>query len=115
MNIRILFLPIIMFFSVQALSQDAVKYVGKIKSIYSHERDSQPYFGIELEGSMDNNPCGSSLKYFIKTPDKVSEHHLSMLLAAHMANKQVEIHNSGFSDTEKCFGVYPMFNMVKIL
>ena len=97
------------------VAEEAVKYVGKIKSLYSHERSSEPYFGIELEGSIDNNPCGSSLKYFIKAPDKVSELHLSLLLAAHMANKTVEIQNSNFSASEKCFGPYPMFNMVKVL
>ena len=96
-------------------ANDTAKYTGKIKSLYSHERDSSPYFGIELEGLMDNNPCGSSKKYFIQTPDKVSQRHLSMLMAAHMAGRSVEISNSGATSAQRCFKQYPTFNLVKIL
>ena len=112
---KLLLLTSLLTFSSFTLADINALYIGKIKSIYSHERETKPYFGIELEGEMNNNPCGDSLSYFIKKPEYVSELHLSLLLAAHMAGKTVEIRNQTTSGADKCHSSYPTFNYVKIL
>ncbi|GAB1624092.1 hypothetical protein AAOGI_41420 [Agarivorans albus] len=112
---KFIFMALMLGISAHVAAEPSATYIGKIKSLYSHERDSTPYFGIELEGEMDNNPCGSALRFFIKSPNLVSELHLSMLLAAHLANKTVEISNANATDLQRCHGQYPTFNFVKIL
>jgi len=107
-------LLLLSLFTYSAQSNDSV-YIGKIKSLYSHERDANAYFGIELEGAMDNNPCGNVLTLFIKKPEDVSDMHMSMLLAAHLSGRDVEIRNANASETQKCHGPYSTFNMVKVL
>ena len=106
---------LLLLVSQPTLSQVYAEYTGKIKSMYIHERDSDPYFGIELEGEMNQNPCGSSKKYFIIRPDQINQHQYSMLLAAHMAKKEVKISNQDTTSEQRCHGSYSRFNMVKVM
>lgn len=101
--------------SAPAFSQVHAEYTGKIKSMYIHDRDSDPYFGIELVGEMNANPCGEAKKYFIINPSDINEHHYSMLLAAYMAGKTVKIANQDAANNKRCHGAYPQFNLVKVL
>ncbi|USD33664.1 MULTISPECIES: hypothetical protein [Vibrio] len=100
--------------SSEVLAETFSTYEGKIKSIYLHERLHTPYFGIELEGTMDKNPCGDSLKYFIKNPETLNDRHLSMLLAAHASGKVVVIQNADTTVAQRCHSNYPTFNFVKV-
>ena len=114
MNIKLLLIIGALLASTTSFAVTYSTYVGKIKSIYLHERESSPYFGVELEGSMDKNPCGTNLNVFINIPDDVNNQHLSMLLAAHAAGKTVEISNADSTDAKRCFNAYSTFNFVRI-
>ena len=91
---------------------NTVSYTGKIESIYLHDRGSSPYFGIELQGNLSSNPCGSSLKQFAISLADLNPHHLAMLLSAQMASRDVEISNA--DATNPCRGVVPTFNFVRV-
>ncbi len=93
----------------------ATEYEGKIKSIYLHDRDTDPYFGIVLEGEMTENPCGSRKDVFIAVPDEVNEVHYAMLLAAKTSGQTVKISNNNATQGKVCFGPYSKFNFVQIL
>ena len=102
------------FSSGLAYGENFSVYEGKIKSIYMHMRDANPYFGIEVDGVMDKNPCGASLNYFIISPDKLDDRLLSILLAAKTAGMDVQIINGDSSVADRCHGAYPTFNYVKL-
>ena len=114
MNIKLLLIIGALLAPTISFAETYSTYEGKIKSIYLHERDSSPYFGVELEGSMDRNPCGTNLKIFINNPENLNDRHLSMLLAAHAAGKTVEIRNADSTEAKRCHKAYSTFNFVRI-
>jgi hypothetical protein len=114
MNIKLILIIGTLLAPTASFAETHSTYEGKIKSIYLHERDSSPYFGVELEGSMDKNPCGTSLKIFIKNPEDLNDRHLSMLLAAHASGKNVEIRNADSTEAKKCHSAYSTFNFVRV-
>lgn len=114
MNIKPLLIFATLIIPTVVFSETFSAYEGKIKSIYLHERNSSPYFGVELEGSMDKNPCGTNLSIFIKSPEDLNDRHMSMLLAAHAAGKTVEIRNADSAESKKCYEAYSTFNFVRI-
>lgn len=100
--------------SMPSMAQNDAKYTGKIKSIYLHERPKDSYFGVELVGRIDNNPCGAPRDRFILSPNDLSDRLFTMLLAAHAANKEVAISNSNQTADKRCHGAYPTLNSVRI-
>lgn len=114
MNIKPLLIIAALLAPATSFAETYSSYEGKIISIYLHERDSSPYFGVELEGSMDKNPCGTNLKFFIKNSEDLNDRQLSMLLAAHAAGKTVEIRNADSTEAQRCHNSYSTFNFVKI-
>ena len=99
--------------STLASAADAT-YTGKIKGIYHHDRPTNPYFGVELEGEMDTNPCGARKDVFIVNPDDLHERQFSMLLAAQASGATVTITNQAAPADKKCFEVFSTFNFVRI-
>lgn len=93
----------------------ATEFEGKIKSIYLHDRDVDPYFGILIEGNMSSNPCGNRTDVYIAIPNEVNEMQFSMLLAAKSAGQTVKISNQNATGAKQCFGPYSKFNFVQIL
>lgn len=63
---------------------------------------------------MDINPCGTNLGVYIVSPDKLNERHFSMLLAAQISGREVELRNADSPQREQCHGQYSTFNFVKI-
>ena len=107
----------IMLVSLCAVSSLVVsaEYIGKIKSLYLHEREENSYFGVELQGQMDENPCGVNKGVFVISPQDINKHQFSMLLAAKASGSNVKILNQGANEAKRCHGTYSTFNFVQIL
>lgn len=105
----------IIFFATSFFHVMATEFEGKIKSIYLHDREVDPYFGILLEGEMSSNPCGNRKDLYVAIPNEVNEMQFSMLLAAKSSGQTVKITNQNATGSKECFGPYSKFNFVQIL
>ena len=98
---------------ISGFAGDYSVYTGLIKRIYLHERDTSPYFGVEVEGEMDVNHCGNpSKRTFVTDPDTLSERMYSMILSAHVAGLEVKLAN--YHETDRCKSGYPTIHYVEI-